>query len=112
MDKLIDTEKHISLFYLKWILFVEKATKLAISKALKLINQSSQWLILKLDNTQSTKKIIKNALDGIKEKTWLLPISDFVDFVQKVTIQMMSMFRVHQLNCYFHQSLWENYLTF
>ena len=83
LDKLINTEKQVSLFYLKWILFIEKVTKLALTKALELVGKSSTWLISKLNAMPSTKKIIKNALDGIKEKTWLLPASDFVSFSQK-----------------------------
>lgn len=82
VNKLIDTERRVSLFYLKWILFVEKSTKLAIAKAMELIGESSSWLISKLKASSSTNKIIKNALDGIKEKAWLSPISDFVSFSQ------------------------------
>lgn len=83
LDKLISTEKSISLFYLKWILYVEKVTKAAIAKAINLIGESFSWLVAKLSSTQSTKKIIKNALESVKEKTWLLSTSDFVTFSQK-----------------------------
>lgn len=83
LDKLIETERKVSLFYLKWILYIEKTTKSAIAKALKLIDKPFSWLVTKLESTQSTKKIIKNALESVKEKTWLLSTSDFVSFSQK-----------------------------
>ena len=83
LDKLIETEKKVSLFYLNWILFVEKSTKVAIRKAIELIGKTSSWLIDKLKTANTTKKIIKNALESVKEKTWLLSASDFVSFAQK-----------------------------
>lgn len=83
LDKLIETDKQISLFYLKWILFIEKEGKVALSRAIELVGKSSSWLISKLDSTPVTKKILKNALEGIKEKTWLSISSDFVVFSQK-----------------------------
>ena len=83
LDSLINAEKQVSLFYLKWILYIEKTTKSALAKAIELIGESSAWLISKLKENSSTKKIIKNALEGVKEKTWLMPTSDFVSFSPK-----------------------------
>lgn len=83
LDGLIDAERKVCLFYLKWILFVEKSTKLAIKKAMELSGLTSSWLIAKLEGISSTKKIIKNALENVKEKTWLLSTSSFVSFKQR-----------------------------
>lgn len=83
LDQLINMERQVSLFYLKWILYIEKTTKLALTKAMKLVGKSSSWLISKLEANQTTKKIIKNALEGLKEKTWFSPMSDYVSFAQK-----------------------------
>lgn len=83
LNELINTERQVSLFYLKWILYIEKSTKLALTKAIQLIEKSSSWLISKMEANKSTRKIIKNSLEGLKEKTWLLPMSDFVRFAQK-----------------------------
>ena len=83
LNGLIDTERNVCLFYLKWILFVEKSTKLAIKKAMELSCLTSSWLIAKLEGVSSTRKINKNALESVKEKTWLLSTSSFVSFIQR-----------------------------
>lgn len=80
---LLEHEKEVQLCFLKWILYIEKETKLIIKHFLSKTNITNQLFLNTLKSNKSTKKIIEEALRKLKENTMFRYESDSLTYIAK-----------------------------
>lgn len=82
--ELMEQEKIIDLFFMEWILFLEKETKKILLFVLEKSFVKSKDFIALLKQDKLTSKIIIDSLQKIKENTFFSPASDSIIYAIKI----------------------------